>query len=88
MYITSFISLFAKMTRLAPGLIKEISGIGNPKIALICNSNSFMFWLVIVTRPVSWGLGDNSENITSSSLKGGARWCLDAGFRGKQLEQT
>ena len=42
-----------------------ISGIGRPRTARRCSSNSFRFWLIRVTRPVSCGRGDSSEKTTS-----------------------
>ena len=56
------------MTLLAEGFTQVISGIGISKIARRCNSNSLRFWLINVTSPVSCGLGDSSEKITSSPL--------------------
>ena len=38
-----------------------MAGIGRPRIARRCNSNSFGNWLINVTMPVSWGRGESSE---------------------------
>ena len=63
-------SLSANTTALAPIFNKVISGIGRPKIALACSSNSDKFCVPAkVTIPVSCGRGDNSLKYTPSSAK-------------------
>ena len=62
---TLLLASWARITRLAAGATERISGIGSPSTARRCSSNSLRFCPANVTSPVSWGLGDSSENTTS-----------------------
>src|SRR5690606_4714447 len=52
----------------AEGPSWRITGIGRPRMARACNANSDRSCEISVTRPVSCGRGETSENQTSSPL--------------------